>query len=104
MNQTELGTLLGITYQQVQKYESGANRISASRLQKIAQVLGVSEQFFFEGLISQEGAPTMRELAVAEFLLTRQGRSLARSFTRIADMKLRSAIVALVCDIAGPAE
>lgn len=73
MNQTEFGTLLGVTYQQVQKYESGANRISASRLQQIAKAAGVSVEFFFDGLDLPERAPTAGELGATEFLSTSTG-------------------------------
>src|SRR5712675_2924862 len=57
MNQTKLGDALGITFQQVQKYEKGANRISASRLQHISHILQVPVPFFFEGAPHQPGQP-----------------------------------------------
>jgi transcriptional regulator with XRE-family HTH domain len=61
MSQERLGELLGITFQQVQKYEKGANRISASRMFFTAKTMGVPVQFFFEGLPGGEGDAVLRE-------------------------------------------
>src|SRR5439155_22631496 len=63
MSQTKLGDALGLTFQQVQKYESGTNRISASRLQQSAHVLQVPVTFFFEGVPSVPGAPRVKGAA-----------------------------------------
>ncbi len=84
MSQEKLGELLGITFQQVQKYEKGANRISASRLYYAAKILGVPVQFFFEELPGVEGHGGMGEPrgedAVLSALMNVEGISLAKWF------------------------
>jgi transcriptional regulator with XRE-family HTH domain len=95
MSQEEIAKALGLTFQQVQKYEKGANRISASRLQHLCKVLGVQVPFFFEGL------PDMPEVdgesaALNGVLATADGLALVTAYTRIRDPKVRRAIVALV--------
>ena len=100
MSQEKLGDVLGITFQQVQKYENGKNRISASRLQHISQILQVPVPFFFEGAPGgSEGAPGVPSY-INEFLATSDGLALAKAFTRIEDAKLRRLIVHLVGDCA----
>jgi transcriptional regulator with XRE-family HTH domain len=109
MSQEKLGDALGLTFQQVQKYEKGTNRIGASRLQQISQILQVPVAFFFEGapVISGEFAPAtgMQEAPspayVSDFLATSDGLSLTKAFMRIKDAKLRRRIVDLVQQIAG---
>jgi transcriptional regulator with XRE-family HTH domain len=109
MSQEKLGDALGLTFQQVQKYEKGTNRIGASRLQQISQILQVPVAFFFEGapVISGEYVPTsgMQEAPspayVSDFLATSDGLSLTKAFMRIKDAKLRRRIVDLVQQIAG---
>jgi transcriptional regulator with XRE-family HTH domain len=107
MSQTQLGDALGLTFQQVQKYEKGSNRISASRLQHISQILQVPVPFFFEGA---PAAPGVRQAAkgtadapspayVTDFLATSDGLSLVKAFMCIGDPKLRRAIVGLVEEI-----
>jgi transcriptional regulator with XRE-family HTH domain len=108
MSQEKLGDALGLTFQQVQKYEKGTNRIGASRLQQIAHILQVPVSFFFEG------APDLGETAardgmgeapspsyVSDFLATSDGLALTKAFMRISDAKLRRRIVDLVEHIAG---
>ncbi|MDE1569582.1 helix-turn-helix domain-containing protein [Aquabacter sp. P-9] len=106
MSQEKLGESLGITFQQIQKYEKGTNRIGASRLQQISVVLGVPVAFFFEGVptvgpeaegFSETASPTY----VSDFLATSDGLALTRSFMRISDAKVRRRIVDLVASIAG---
>jgi transcriptional regulator with XRE-family HTH domain len=108
MSQEKLGDALGLTFQQVQKYEKGTNRIGASRLQQISQILQVQVSFFFEGAPNippatrQEGfseapSPTY----VSDFLATSDGLALTKAFMRIDDSKLRRRIVDLVEQIAG---
>ncbi len=85
ISQEKLGDALGITFQQIQKYEKGTNRISASRLQQIANVLQVSIPFFFEGLPSYSAnakAPADAPFPsyVADFLATSDGLSLAKAY------------------------
>ncbi len=89
MSQEKLGDALGLTFQQVQKYEKGTNRIGASRLQQISNILQVPVAFFFEG------APS-----VSDFLATSEGLALTKAFTRIKEPKLRRRIVDLVEEIA----
>jgi transcriptional regulator with XRE-family HTH domain len=100
MSQEALGGALGLTFQQVQKYEKGVNRVSASRLQHISQILQVPVPFFFEGAPGgAEGAPGVPTY-VNEFLATSDGVALTKAFTRIGDAKLRRLIVHLVEDCA----
>jgi transcriptional regulator with XRE-family HTH domain len=97
MSQTEIATALGLTFQQVQKYENGSNRISASR-----QILQVPVAFFFEGVPRAPGLPKLAAAEaespayVSDFLATSDGLALVEAFTRIGDAKVRRAIVALV--------
>jgi transcriptional regulator with XRE-family HTH domain len=107
MSQEKLGDALGLTFQQVQKYEKGTNRIGASRLQQIAHILQVPVSFFFEGAPAGGGghhhgmgeAPS--PAYVSDFLATSDGLSLTKSFMRIKSTKLRRRIVDLVEQIAG---
>src|SRR5437870_7850466 len=99
MSQQKLGAALGLTFQQVQKYEKGANRIGASRLQQIAHILQVPVSFFFEGAPAVSGHhPTGISDApspayVSDFLATSDGLALTKAFMRIKDTKLRRRIV-----------
>jgi transcriptional regulator with XRE-family HTH domain len=108
MSQEKLGDSLGLTFQQVQKYEKGTNRIGASRLQQISQILQVPVSFFFEGAPSaqthgrHEGMHEAPSPAyVSDFLATSDGLALTKAFMRIEDSKLRRRIVDLVEQIAG---
>jgi len=108
MSQEKLGDSLGLTFQQVQKYEKGTNRIGASRLQQISQILQVPVSFFFEGAPSaqthgrHEGMSEAPSPAyVSDFLATSDGLALTKAFMRIDDSKLRRRIVDLVEQIAG---
>jgi len=107
MSQEKLGNALGLTFQQVQKYEKGTNRIGASRLQQISHILQVPVSFFFEGAPSggtssrAEGFGEAPSPAyVSEFLATSDGLALTKAFMRISDSKLRRRIVDLVEQIA----
>ena len=106
MSQEKLGDALGLTFQQVQKYEKGTNRIGASRLQQISGILQVPVAFFFEGAPDLTGARTGggREAPspayVSDFLATSDGLALTKAFMRIGDPKLRRRIVDLVEQIA----
>jgi transcriptional regulator with XRE-family HTH domain len=102
--QAKLGDALGITFQQVQKYEKGTNRIGASRLQHISHILKVPVPFFFEGAPQLTGQPNgfgkAPSLAyVSEFLATTNGLALTKAFTRIREPKLKRRIVDLVEEI-----
>lgn len=105
MSQEKLGESLGITFQQIQKYEKGTNRIGASRLQHIASVLQVPVSFFFEdapGAASEPGFEEGRPAAfVTDFLASSEGLQLNRAFVRIKDAKVRRKIVDLVRAVAG---
>jgi transcriptional regulator with XRE-family HTH domain len=106
MSQSNLADALGLTFQQVQKYEKGSNRISASRLQHISQILQVPVAFFFEGAPwdSTQSAPVKADAPfasyVSDFLATSDGLSLVKAFMCIEGPKLRRAIVQLVEEIA----
>jgi transcriptional regulator with XRE-family HTH domain len=104
MSQERLGELLGITFQQVQKYEKGANRISASRMFYTAKKLGVPVQFFFEGLPGLENPDTLREGGPADdflsALMTPDGIQLAKSFRAAESAEKRKLIVALAKQVA----
>jgi len=106
MSQETLGDGLGLTFQQVQKYENGKNRIGASRLQQISHILQIPVPFFFEGAPRVPGQPEGVGEApwpsyVAEFLATTEGLALTKAFMRIKDPRLRRCIVALVEGIVG---
>lgn len=105
MSQEKLGEALGLTFQQVQKYEKGTNRVGASRLQQISEILQVPVSFLFEGgpsgAVNAGGFTEGTSPAyVSDFLATSEGLALTRAFTRIADVKLRRSIVELVEQIA----
>jgi transcriptional regulator with XRE-family HTH domain len=108
MSQEKLGEKLGLTFQQIQKYEKGINRIGASRLFDLAHVLGVPVQFFYEeapaGIephsLNESVAGKPAENAIVEFLRSRDGLELNKAFVRIADVKARRAIVELVRSLA----
>ena len=104
MSQTELGTNIGLTFQQVQKYEKGTNRIGAGRLQQIARILKVPVAVFFEGSPREGGAASETDQAplpsyVNDFLATSDGLALTKAFMQIKDANLRRRIVSLVQDI-----
>ena len=101
VSQERLGEGLGLTFQQVQKYEKGSNRISASRLQQIAKMLDVPVSFFFDGAptgdMPQGGFSDAASTAyVADFLATTEGVQLTKAFVRIKSARIRRKIVDLV--------
>jgi transcriptional regulator with XRE-family HTH domain len=107
MSQEKLGDALGLTFQQVQKYEKGTNRIGASRLQQISNILQVPVSFFFDGAPHVPGTGRFEGMGeapspayVSDFLATSDGLALTKSFMRIHDSKLRRRIVDLVEQIA----
>ena len=107
MSQEKLGDALGLTFQQVQKYEKGTNRIGASRLQQNSHILQVPVSFFFDGAPHVPGMPRAEGLGdapspayVSDFLATSDGLALTKAFMRIGDNKLRRRIVDLVEQIA----
>jgi transcriptional regulator with XRE-family HTH domain len=102
ISQERLGESIGITFQQVQKYEKGVNRIGASRLFQISKILDVPVQFFFEEAPHVDGrrppgmAETDSEALILEFLNSREGLELNRALVKIADPKVRKSVVNLV--------
>jgi len=106
MSQEKLADGLGLTFQQVQKYEKGTNRIGASRLQHISHILQIPVPFFFEGAPHLPGQPERIGAAplptyVSEFLATIEGLALTKAFMEIKEPSLRRRIVELVEAIAG---
>lgn len=103
MSQEKLGEHLGITFQQIQKYEKGTNRVGASRLQAIASILEVPPSFFFDGapggqeVLMEEGQSTY----MVDFLSSTEGIQLNRAFARIEDPKIRRKVIDLVRALAG---
>jgi transcriptional regulator with XRE-family HTH domain len=105
MSQGKLGEALDVTFQQIQKYEKGTNRIGASRLQQLARVLEVPPAFFFEGApASDTGKLAFAEPSgssyVIDFLSTSEGLQLNRAFALIRDAKVRKKIIDLVVSLA----
>lgn len=99
MSQTTLGDKAGITFQQIQKYENGQNRVSASRLQQIANALKVTPDFFFDGSLGKAagnyGLPK-ESIIIDEFISSRDGIALSQAFRKIKNARTRRSIVALV--------
>ncbi|QPC86514.1 helix-turn-helix domain-containing protein [Mesorhizobium sp. NBSH29] len=110
MSQEKLGESLGITFQQIQKYEKGTNRVGASRLQAIASILNVPVSFFFEDAPGHEAAnrgglaEDSSTAYVVDFLSSPEGLQLNRAFVRIADPKVRRKVVDLVKALAAEDE
>lgn len=101
ISQEKLGESLGLTFQQVQKYEKGSNRISASRLQQIAKMLDVPVSFFFDGaptgdITSAGFADSASTTYISDFLATSEGVQLTKAFTRIKNVKIRRRMIDLV--------
>jgi transcriptional regulator with XRE-family HTH domain len=106
MSQVKFGHLLGVSFQQVQKYEKGANRVSASRLQQMVEILGVPISFFFDNVPearkNAEETPAMAPTPdyIVDFLATTHGLALSKAFMKIHDPKLRRRLIDLVEEIA----
>jgi transcriptional regulator with XRE-family HTH domain len=107
LSQTNLGSAVAVTFQQVQKYEKGTNRVSASRMQQFAKILDVPVSFFFDGApaakvagakVSGNGAATLGY--VQDFLASRDGQNIIKAFSRIDDRELRRRVAALIEQIA----
>jgi transcriptional regulator with XRE-family HTH domain len=110
MSQEKLGESLGLTFQQVQKYEKGVNRIGASRLYDLSKVLGVPVQFFYEDVQDTNSGMAPAQVGFAErpaesyvvdFLSSRDGLELNKAFLKVTDPKIRKSIVDLVKTLAG---
>ena len=96
MSRTKVGEALDISYQQVQKYENGTNRISASRLQQLANLLGVTPGYFFEDACPGTAAAAIPlgpngEAKIADFMS--EGLQLSRAFAAVRDAKVRKKIL-----------
>ena len=108
MSQEKLGDMLGLTFQQVQKYEKGMNRISVARLIEITKILGVDVHFFLDGVTSTKSGPGFAEenppSYVADMMSTPEGLQLVRNFTGIKNPKVRKSIVQLVASLAAQDE
>lgn len=109
MSQEVLGEKLSLTFQQVQKYEKGANRISASRLYEIAEVLNVPLQYFFEDFTEPDDddshAMNLNETGIKlapyfDFISSGEGLHLNRAFAQIKDVRVRRAVITMVQSIA----
>jgi transcriptional regulator with XRE-family HTH domain len=104
MSQERLGELLGLTFQQIQKYEKGLNRIGAGRLFEVATLLRVPVGFFFENIDASPQAgrfPKDKEPPpVVEFMASDEGLQLGLAFMRIKDVKVRKRVLNLVRQLA----
>jgi len=103
MSQEKLGERLGLTFQQVQKYEKGANRVGGSRLWAISQVLGVPPAFFFEGLDDPALDDAGTAAVVNErnaFMATTEGQKLATRFLAIESDAVRQRMLDLMATLA----
>lgn len=98
LSQSDLGNKLGVTFQQIQKYERGTNRVGASRLFHVGRVLKVPVAYFFEGLDDQGVTALDEETAdkVYEFIASPDGLTLASAFAEVKDQKVRRSLIELV--------
>jgi transcriptional regulator with XRE-family HTH domain len=98
MSREFLGEQIGLTFQQIQKYEKGTNRIGATRIQEIGKVLEVPASFFFDGAPGGwEGeSSSQTSSALLELLGTREGQILINSFVRITDAEIRRSFICLI--------
>ena len=102
ISQVNLGKQLGLTFQQIQKYEKGANRIGASRLFQIAQIFDVPVQFFFDDMSKVKKPPAGRFAevdtapSVMDFVRSSEGLQLNRAYSNISDGKVRKKVLDLV--------
>jgi transcriptional regulator with XRE-family HTH domain len=100
MSQETLASGLGLTFQQVQKYEKGANRIGAGRLQQISNILQVPVTFFFEGMPQSTAHDDDINMLASDFLATSDGLALMTAFAQISNPAVRQSIIRLVEHIA----
>ena len=109
ISQTKLGQAIGVTFQQIQKYESGTNRVGASNLFKISQSLGVDVSFFFQGLIEEAEGPSGAALGRADQpqpsfydnpMNSREAFELMHNYYRVADPTVRKRLFQLVRTLA----
>ncbi len=107
ISQEKLGDNLGLTFQQIQKYEKGTNRIGASRLFQLSKILEVNVQFFFDEIVLDNGNQEnqtenqgKQEDQILDFLNSREGLDLNRAFTQISDHTVRRRVIDLLKSIA----
>lgn len=104
MSQEKLGEMLGLTFQQVQKYEKGVNRIGAGRLYQVANILGVPVSYFYEDVPDKQNdhmhANEQASPPVMQFLSSGEGLQLALAFMRIKESKVRKRVIDLVKTLA----
>lgn len=98
MSQTELGNKIGVTFQQLQKYEKGVNRIGASRLYQMAQILNVPPGFFFEGLPGSKVNAVLPDFLI-ELMGTAEGQRMVQALARVRDKKVRGPLEQLLDSI-----
>ncbi|MFC0808914.1 helix-turn-helix domain-containing protein [Ensifer sp. P24N7] len=103
MTQAALGAAIGVSFQQIQKYEKGTNRVSASRLQELANALDVKPSYFFEGLPDENKSGERADAKnldlppeVVEFVSSEEGLEIIRALTRIGDLKVRNRVAMLI--------
>jgi transcriptional regulator with XRE-family HTH domain len=99
MSQTDLADALGITFQQIQKYEKGTNRISSSRLHQIASVFGVPTTYFFENPLTETIHHDVNVAGFDQFCASRDGVALMRAFVKIKGKEVRHSIAKMVEEI-----
>lgn len=106
MSQEKLGERLGITFQQIQKYEKGTNRVGASRLQAISAILNAPVEYFFQDAPREDGQPPVgfeegpSAPLVPDFLSSSESMQLNRAFMKISDPKVRRKIIDLIKTLA----
>ena len=105
LSQTELANAAGITFQQIQKYEKGTNRVGASRLQQFSEALGVPPSYFFDGAptvgkkISAPQEGELPEGSIVSFLGTREGAALVRAFLAIKEKPIRQNLIEFIASL-----
>jgi transcriptional regulator with XRE-family HTH domain len=102
MSQEKLGEALGVTFQQIQKYERGANRVGSGRLQEIADALGVDAAYFFEGQHGS-GDESPKANAIDKFLSSNEGTTFALAFMETESPAQRRALLELIRTMSGKA-
>lgn len=102
LSQAELGTMLGVSFQQIQKYEKGVNRVSAGRLQRVAEALNVPVTFFYAGLAPERGRADPHFIELGFDLLQSSGAiRLLRAYARMENPKTRHLFMRLAETIVG---
>jgi transcriptional regulator with XRE-family HTH domain len=101
MSQSALAEAVGLTFQQIQKYEKGTNRISASRLFQFAQILGVDIPYFFQGADAESALKPETAPVQADFDLNRVNVAILQALSEIGDTKLKRKILELISCVAG---